>query len=460
MSQYKSYLASKTAVLDYLETVEVNPTRLLVFLDDSNLWISGQKLAGKNLKQSIDADKRYRIHFEKLLSVIRTHAEQRPFKVDEIVGFLYGSFPPPNDGMWKAAQASDFKIFLFEKARNTKEEKEVDPALTTDVISIASACYFKKITMNFCIITGDRDMKPSVIRTLEFRHNVELWGWSHTVSQVYSELAQTHERFTLNLLKAANLGDIGFVSAESTHAKHQIRVSSAVVLKCNDGNKRIFLSRLLFGAYYFYFTPEVNDDGALFSMILEFPDIDLNHNPTFLKELKDVLGADVTPYNTVENKQEFYYHATHSIEMLPEESETKDCTTASSSTATESEVLSHSKIASLGWKTVETIPKKKIQVIEDCPYSYYCNTGSFCKKEHTEHEKTIFKLNNDHGVRNWRLALCKNGTNHRTDKRNCAFAHGESELWCKICRKGGKGPHGHLTDCCPKNVRTNDENSI
>jgi len=130
--------------------------RLLVFLDDSNLWIEGKRLAGID---GSEGDSRYRVGFKKLLKTINNDRSNKGAH-DEVVGFLYGSWPPENDGMWKAAKKSGWKIFLFKKqpsdTRKLGTEKEVDDAITTDLISIgASARASRQQSLfKFTLITG------------------------------------------------------------------------------------------------------------------------------------------------------------------------------------------------------------------------------------------------------------------------------------------------------------------
>lgn len=88
--------------------------RLLVFLDDSNLWIGGKQLSAMSLADMTkgQADKRYRIDFGRLIEHVQYKNGQMGNHFDEICGFLYGSWPPENDSMWKSAKKKGFKVFL------------------------------------------------------------------------------------------------------------------------------------------------------------------------------------------------------------------------------------------------------------------------------------------------------------------------------------------------------------
>ena len=84
-----------------------------VFVDDSNLWIKGQKAQGEKLKDA-DIDKRYRVDLGKLLHLVSK--KRNIFKA-----YLYGSTPPPNDTVWKAARKKNFEVKIFERSGSGRE---------------------------------------------------------------------------------------------------------------------------------------------------------------------------------------------------------------------------------------------------------------------------------------------------------------------------------------------------
>ena len=111
-------------------------------LDDSNLWIEGKKLAGKSLKdpnltpnQEI-IDPRYRIDLGTLIEVILSERANPP---SDVVGCLFGSKPPPNDSVWKAAINKKWTTKIFDKQQlgSKSVEKEVDTAISAQASLIA-----------------------------------------------------------------------------------------------------------------------------------------------------------------------------------------------------------------------------------------------------------------------------------------------------------------------------------
>ena len=91
-----------------------------VFVDDSNLWIACQRAQGKELKDT-DIDKRGRIDLGKLLTLLAGKREINK-------AFLYGSIPPPNDKVWRAAEEKKFTVKTFERSESG-EQKEQDTAM-------------------------------------------------------------------------------------------------------------------------------------------------------------------------------------------------------------------------------------------------------------------------------------------------------------------------------------------
>ena len=95
-----------------------------IFVDHSNLWIAGQKAQAKDLIDT-DSDSRYRVDLGKFLQLT---AKGRYISK----AFLYGSVPPPNDTIWKAARKHNFVVKTFQRSGSGRE-KEVDVAMTTDM---------------------------------------------------------------------------------------------------------------------------------------------------------------------------------------------------------------------------------------------------------------------------------------------------------------------------------------
>ena len=136
-----------------------------VFVDHSNLWIEGQK--AQSVKD-IDHDPRYRVDLGKFLSLITKDRHLSR-------AFLYGSRPPPNDSVWKAAREKNFDVKVFDRSGSGKE-KELDVAMAHDITKTLYKDRKVGVNVTFITVTGDRDLKPPIEDALETGIPVELCG--------------------------------------------------------------------------------------------------------------------------------------------------------------------------------------------------------------------------------------------------------------------------------------------
>jgi len=97
-----------------------------VFVDNSNLWIEGKKVAGRHSKPAVPSNYRYRIEYGKLLEHVLDGRELAA------VPKLYGSEPPPNDSVWKIIRAKGFDVKVFKRNIYNKE-KGVDMRMGLDM---------------------------------------------------------------------------------------------------------------------------------------------------------------------------------------------------------------------------------------------------------------------------------------------------------------------------------------
>ena len=84
-----------------------NYTKCCIFIDDSNIWITGQKVQDQAL-QDADSDPRFRVDLGRFVKMVKG---QRSITK----AFLYGSIPPPNDSIWNVARKMNFEVQVFER---------------------------------------------------------------------------------------------------------------------------------------------------------------------------------------------------------------------------------------------------------------------------------------------------------------------------------------------------------
>ena len=153
------------------EVFQAEPPKVWIYVDDSNLWISGKKAYAEAHKLSTSEDPRARFDIGQLNEVV---AEGR-----EVGGrTLYGSKPPPVDTVWAKVEEQGWNVDIKKKSYHTGKEKQVDSQLITDVASVVNR---KKIG-TVIIVAGDVDYKPPIEEALVRGWNVEVWSWEKALS--------------------------------------------------------------------------------------------------------------------------------------------------------------------------------------------------------------------------------------------------------------------------------------
>ncbi len=457
-----------------------------VFVDDSNLWIEGQKYAARKLQlKDVDKDPRYRVDLGKFLDLVvgeRTVAD----------AFLYGSKPPPNDSVWKAAKERNFNVEVFTRAQGEPygREKEVDMAMAVEITTHACQCdEAEKANTVFIIVTGDRDFTPPVKRTLKFGIPVELWAWRTGMSIEFRRLANTE-----TLLRVQEIDNIAeefsFTSFMSTRVSGDIDTARAIVFKDLPNNKRAlrnFASDLNCLLRVFYITP-IQRSGVQ-DVIVHFPKSKLDDILKLLKQLnfshqaysyaeynsERTLAKHQPPQLLLTNR----YQALSDIDTsdfettadaitgslnvddidelitqqesspppttaadpeasCSDEDDSDDTTEASCSDEDDSDdttewVLVNKKAGA--WTR-----RRKLKHTR-CRWEIHCAKASECKYLHTDPERELFQKYPRQKFQFWKIQECTKDTPHSKD--HCRYAHGSSNTWCLRCKSWG-----HSTDKC------------
>jgi uncharacterized LabA/DUF88 family protein len=164
-----------------------------IFVDNSNIWISGKEVAGKSRSNPVPSDYWYRIDYGKLLELVKGMRDLGD------VPKLYGSEPPPVDTVWKRIQALGFTVTLFQRNIYNKE-KGLDMRMGLDIAKLA----FKvKSPATIAIVAGDADYEPVIKDMKEAGWEVEIWYWENAAGNIKKVANYFH---SLN----AHLGDIGY----------------------------------------------------------------------------------------------------------------------------------------------------------------------------------------------------------------------------------------------------------
>jgi uncharacterized LabA/DUF88 family protein len=150
-----------------------------VYVDNSNVWIEGMHVAAVVsgmapsvylAQQNKLCDTSWKLDFGRLLQFAGGQ------KKDIGRAVLYGSKPPPNDSLWKAAKAQGFEVVVHERNPYSGKEKKVDANIVTDVTA-DSYELMKAGRDEITLVAGDTDYVPLIekLRGKGFQFDVCFW---------------------------------------------------------------------------------------------------------------------------------------------------------------------------------------------------------------------------------------------------------------------------------------------
>ncbi|MCL1911709.1 MAG: NYN domain-containing protein [Leptospirales bacterium] len=154
----------------------------LILVDNSNVFIEGQKFSARKQNLSMGQDYSWRVDFGALLTEVANG-----HKIIEAI--LVGSTPPPNDSLWSAATNAGFEVKTYE--RSPSGEKVVDTELLASGLKVI---YKHPRPSILKLLSGDRDFIPLIRNAYEEKWETELWGFSDSIS---NELQQMVDRVIL-----------------------------------------------------------------------------------------------------------------------------------------------------------------------------------------------------------------------------------------------------------------------
>ena len=440
-----------------------------VFVDHSNLWIEGQK--AQEVKD-VDHDPRYRVDLGKFLTIITKNRQLSK-------AFLYGSVPPPNDSVWKAAKEKNFEVKVFQRSINGKE-KDLDVAMAHDI----TKTLYEHIYINgsgnvtFITVTGDRDLKPPIEDLLEKGIPVELWSWEKAMAREYKQLANSHHLFQAKLLNTIKK-DFSYTAFMSTRRDKLVNPAFAIVFREVPRGKRFLynfantIARLM---RLFYITRVLcEEEGKCCDLIVEFPKTKPDIVLRMLKKLK--LSYEPCSYPEYTNGTEELLHplqTTNRFQAIGDLDDDSWLDAVESSIGTET-AEEYSSMSSL--ENTESIPKKadsdtdtdtekdgdadgddwitvahrkvgrmaRLKKLHEtpCQWKEHCGKAEKCPYLHTDHEKKLFRLFPKYSFRYWKTQSCEKKHGPNDDTKYCKLAHEPKDSWCLNCTV-----YGHLTwDC-------------
>lgn len=162
-----------------------------LYVDNSNVWIEGMHVAAVAsgaapdiwTAQTAKITERFVIDFGKL----REFAGGRLGELERSV--LYGSRPPPNDSLWRAAELQGFDVIVYDR-NAANREKKVDTKIATDITT--DSFVLMKQGDEVTLVAGDRDYVPVAQGILDRGFSFHVVFWQHAAT----ELKQVATSFT------------------------------------------------------------------------------------------------------------------------------------------------------------------------------------------------------------------------------------------------------------------------
>ncbi|MCG3130003.1 MAG: hypothetical protein FLDDKLPJ_00750 [Phycisphaerae bacterium] len=147
---------------------------LHLFMDSSNVFIEGQRVARETFRYDDPLVIRFRINYGGLLDFVRGER-----KLAETV--LVGSRPPQNDALWNRLKTLGIEPRIFDRSFYSGREKRVDAELTN---AIRDALEDNPEPGTIALVAGDADYLPALERCLKRKWSVELFFWAQASSDL------------------------------------------------------------------------------------------------------------------------------------------------------------------------------------------------------------------------------------------------------------------------------------
>jgi hypothetical protein len=439
--------------------------KLKLFIDNSNLFHEAQKLAADKLfGGSRDVDPRFRINTRQLQTWLE---ETLGGKVIDAI--LYTSSVTPEFAVTGAAERAGFKVKNIVRPASG-EEKEVDTQIVADAVESVTELDLEtrygivpqaeKDNTVLVIVSGDRDMRPAIIVSLNRGIPVVIVAFTQSMSQTYRDMAAKDPEMVKLVFLDNHIFTVGFIDVISTfktihNTKHTLVVEGALLTQ----QVMDTLLKELNNIYFYVTCPELLVDFAFPIDAMKTPNVLMIEFPTLrncdakLKLRVDVaLGRRYSVISFDDWMQKFsktvpaapLSKGKFSVLSSDDDDEDSDDTTSIDGGDTDDEKEEkeeeeeEEKVEEEEW---ETTVKSRIAI---CAYGVHCPDGLKCTLRHSRRDIELFDKYSFAKRSVFKSVLCKNQTPH--DMAHCHFSHGKGkdEVWCSYCKKSD-----HLNEACP-----------
>lgn len=150
--------------------------KVLVYLDNSNIFINAQEFSARKYGLLVAQDPRCRVDMGKLFSFAQNGRIVLQAR-------LYGSEPPALDTVWDSIRKKQIEVSVSPRSIWNDREKQIDTNLTADAVEdiINYKEYASHKDSAVIIFSGDKDMVSTVRKAKHYKWNVEIWSFRKSI---------------------------------------------------------------------------------------------------------------------------------------------------------------------------------------------------------------------------------------------------------------------------------------
>lgn len=168
---------------------------LFVYVDNSNIWIEGQRASAVQKGLAKDA---WEAMDQGILDRGWTYDFGRLYELacppDAQIGrsILLGSRPPKNDSLWQRARDEGFEVEVFDRSAANKE-KRVDTRLVTVIMEDSFQHMRSDRGDTAVIVAGDGDYVPAVESLHQRGLRARVVCWKHATNRDLQQMADEYQ---------------------------------------------------------------------------------------------------------------------------------------------------------------------------------------------------------------------------------------------------------------------------